>query len=174
MINEFDNVLRWYVVKTQPKQEVRAECNLRVWGINTFLPKISERYIQPFTGVSSNVVRPLFPRYVFAQFQVASSLRRVCFTRGVHSVVSFGNGPTSIDDAIIELIQSRVGEDGLVKLDNELNEGDPVMIDSGPLQDITGIFQNDIEGTDRVAIMLTAISFQGRVIIEKELVRKIG
>ena len=173
MINEFDDVLRWYVVKTQPKQEVRAECNLRVWGLNTFLPKVSERYTNPFTGVLSNVSRPLFPRYLFVQFEVCHSLRRVCFTRGVHSVVSFGNGPTSIDDEIIQLIQLRVGEDGLVKLDDELNEGDPVMINSGPLQHLTGVFQHDIKGTDRVAILLSAISFQGRVIIERDLVQKI-
>jgi transcription elongation factor/antiterminator RfaH len=173
MINGFDDVLRWYVVKTQPKQEVRAECNLRVWGLNTFLPKVTERYTNPFTGISSNVIRPLFPRYLFVQFVVCHSLRRVCFTRGVHSVVSFGNGPTSIDDEIIELIQLRVGEDGLVKLDDELNEGDPVMINSGPLQHLIGVFQHDIKGTDRVAILLSAISYQGRVIIERDLVKKI-
>jgi transcription elongation factor/antiterminator RfaH len=173
MINGFDDVLLWYVVKTQPKQEVRAECNLRVWGLNTFLPKVIERYTNPFTGISSNVIRPLFPQYLFAQFEVCYSLRRVCFTRGVHSVVNFGNGPTSIDDEIIELIQLRVGEDGLVKLDEELNEGDPVTINSGPLQQLSGIFQHDIKGTDRVAILLTAISFQGRVIIERDLVQKI-
>ena len=172
MLNGFDD-LRWYVVKTQPKQETRAECNLRVWGIDTFLPKVSEWQTNPFTGVSSNVIRPLFPRYLFAQFKVAQSLRRVCFTRGVHSVVNFGNGPTSIDDEIIQLIQLRVGEDGLVKLDNDLNEGDPVMIDGGPLQKLVGVFQHDIKGTDRVAILLTAISYHGRVIIERDLIKKI-
>ena len=173
MINGFDDVLRWYVVKTQPKQEVRAECNLRVWDINTFLPKVREPYTNPFTGLSSIVIAPLFPGYLFAQFEVFHSLRRVCFTRGVHSVLSFGNGPTSIDDEIIELIQSRVGEDGLVKLDNELNAGDPVRIESGPLQHLSGIFQHDIKGTDRVAILLTAISYQGRVIVERDRIKKI-
>ncbi|HKG58447.1 MAG TPA: transcription termination/antitermination NusG family protein [Pyrinomonadaceae bacterium] len=173
MINAFDDVLRWYVVKTQPKQEVRAECNLRVWGLNTFLPKVRERHTNPYTGVSSNVIRPLFPRYLFTQFEVAQSLRRVCFTRGVHSVLNFGNGPTSIDDEIIQMIQLRVGEDGLVQLDGELSEGDPVMINSGPLQHLVGVFQHDIKGTDRVAILLSAISFQGRVIIERDLVKKI-
>lgn len=174
MNNRVEDELRWYVIKTQPKQEVRAECNIRVWGINTFLPKISERYINPFTDVSSKVIRPLFPRYLFAQFSVKDAYRRVCFTRGVHSIVSFGNGPTSVDDEVIQMIQSRIGEDGLVKLDNELNNGDQVMIDNGPLRDMVGVFQYDIKGTDRVAILLTAISYQGRVIVEKDQVRKIG
>jgi transcription elongation factor/antiterminator RfaH len=173
MDNLVDQCLRWYVIKSQPKQEVRAECNLKAWNINTFHPKISERSINPFTGLVSYVVKPLFSRYIFAQFDFNTTYRRVCFTRGVHSVVNFGSGPVSVDDEIIKLIQSRVGEDGLVKLNNELKQGDQVMIESGPLTHLVGVFQHDIKGTDRVAILLTAISYQGRVIIEKGLVKKI-
>jgi transcription antitermination factor NusG len=87
--------------------------------------------------------------------------------------VSFGSGPVSIAEEIIKLIQSRVGEDGLVKLDNKVNPGDQVMIDSGPLRHMVGVFQHDIKGTQRAVILLTAISYQGRVIIEKDLVKKI-
>ena len=173
MNNRIDPGLPWYVIKTQPKQEVRTECNLRAWGINTFHPKISERSANPFTGLTSYVIKPLFSRYIFAQFDVNTSYRRVCFTRGVHSVVNFGNGPVTIDEEIIQMIQSRVGEDGLVRMDNELNEGDQVMIDSGPLRHMVGVFQHDIKGTDRAAILLSAISYQGRVIIEKDLIKKI-
>lgn len=165
--------LPWYVIKTQPKQEVRAECNLKTWNINTFNPKISERYTNPFTGLVSYAIKPLFSRYIFAQFDVNTMYRRVCFTRGVHSVVNFGNGPVSVDEEIIKLIQSRMDKDGLVKLDNELNQGDQVMIDSGPLRDMVGVFQQELKGTDRVAILLTAISYQGRVIVQKDLVKKI-
>lgn len=170
---QVDDNLPWYVIKTQPKQEVRAECNLKAWGINTFHPKISERSTSPFTGLVSYVIKPLFSRYIFAQFDVNTTYRRVCFTRGVHSVVNFGSGPVGVDGEIIKLIQSRVGEDGLVKLDNELNHGDQVMIDSGPMRHMVGVFQHDVKGTDRVAILLTAISYQGRVIVEKDLVKKI-
>jgi transcriptional antiterminator RfaH len=173
MSTSFEHGLPWYVIKTQPKQEVRAECNLKAWGVNTFHPRISERSTNPFTGLMSYVIKSLFSRYIFAQFDVNSTYRRVCFTRGVHSVVNFGNGPESVDDQIIKLIQSRVGEDGLVKLDHTVNPGDQVVIDSGPLRDMVGVFQHDIKGTERVAILLTAISYQGRVIVEKDLVRKI-
>ena len=173
MNNRFDDRLPWYVIKTQPKQETRAECNLRAWGINTFHPRISERCTNPFTGLLSSIIKPLFSRYIFAQFDINSTYRRVCFTRGVHSVVNFGSGPAQVDYEIIKLIESRVGKDGLVKLDNELHQGDQVMIDSGPLKHMTGIFQRDIKGTDRVAILLNTISYQGRVIIEKDLVKKI-
>jgi len=172
MNNRIEDGLPWYVIKTQPKQEVRAECNLTAWNINTFHPKISERCISPFSGLVSYVIKPLFSRYIFAQFDVNTTYRRICFTRGVHSVLNFGSGPVSLDNEIIKLIQSRVGQDGLVKLDNELHQGDQVMIDSGPLKHLAGIFQHDIKGTDRVAILLTAISYQGRVIVQKDLIKK--
>lgn len=173
MNNRVEDDLPWYVIKTHPKQETRAECNLRAGGIKTFHPKIMERCSSPFTGLLSNVIKPLFSRYIFAQFDVNCGYRRVCFTRGVHSVVSFGSGPAKVDNEIIKLIESRVGKDGLVKLDNELHQGDHVMIDSGPLKHMVGIFQRDIRGSDRAAILLTAISYQGHVIIEKDLVKKI-
>ena len=173
MIKLVDDDLLWYVIKTQPKQETRAECNLRAWGINTFHPKIRERCINSFTGLLSYAIKPLFSRYIFAQFDINSTYRRVCFTRGVHSVVNFGNGPVQVDNDIIKLIEARVGKDGLVKLANEPHQGDQVLIDSGPLRHMTGIFQRDINGTDRVAILLDTISYQGCVIIEKDLVKKI-
>lgn len=172
-MNNWEDGLPWYVIKTQPKQEVRAECNLTAWNINTFHPKISERCTSPFTGLVSHVVKPLFSRYIFAQFDVNTIYRRVCFTRGVHSVVNFGNGPVSVDGEIIKLIQSRVGEHGLVQLDNELSQGDQVLIDSGPLRDMVGVFQHDIKGTERVTILLSAISYQGHVILRKDQVKKI-
>jgi len=42
-MSTIEDRLPWYVIKTQPKQEVRAECNLKAWGVNTFHPRISER-----------------------------------------------------------------------------------------------------------------------------------
>ncbi len=165
---------RWYVVLSHPKQEFRAESNLKVNGVEIFLPRVKERHTNPFTNVPSFVVKPLFPRYLFARFKVEAELRKVCFTRGVHSVLNFGGGPAVIGDEIISLIESRVGEDGLVKLDDDLTRGDKVMIEGGPLNTLVGVFQYDLKGSERVVILLTAISYQGHIVIEKDLVRKIG
>ena len=134
--------------------------------------------INAFNGIAIDDATDILgaPRASVDGVAIASSGPNTYFYTTVSaadSVINFGNGPASIDDEIIEMIQLRVGEDGLVKLDDELNEGDPVMIDSGPLQHLSGVFQHDIKGTDRVAILLTAISFQGRVIIERDLVKKI-
>jgi transcriptional antiterminator RfaH len=168
------DVANWYVVQTHSRQEFRAEENLKVSGVETFLPKVRERQYKPFTNIPTLVVKPLFPRYLFARFRINSAFRKVCFTRGVHSVLSFGSSPVKVDGEIITLVQSRVGEDGLIKFDDELNSGDRVMISDGPLKTLVGVFQHGLKGSERVVILLTAISYQGSIVIEKALVRKIG
>ena len=32
----------WYAVYTKPKEEERAESNLRAWGVKTLMPKFKE------------------------------------------------------------------------------------------------------------------------------------
>jgi transcriptional antiterminator RfaH len=101
-------------------------------------------------------------------------LRKVWFTRGVAKVVGFGDGPSPVDDEIIELIKSRVREDGFVQLDEELKRGGRVVIRDGPLTNLVGVFERDLEDGDRVLMLLTAISYQRPVTIERERLKKIG
>jgi hypothetical protein len=37
-----------------------------------------------------------------------------------------------------------------------------------------GIFEHDLKDSDRVVILLTAISYQGRIVLEKELLAKVS
>jgi transcriptional antiterminator RfaH len=161
----------WYVIHTQPKQEQRADSNLNAWGIETFFPRLKERRSNRYTRSTTHVVKPLFPRYIFARFN-ASRLHKITFTRGVRDVVSFGGKPIPVDDEIIQTIQSHIGDDGFVKLGEELKSGDAVIINDGPLRGVGGIFQKEIKDSDRVVILLAAVNYQGSIVIDKEYVRK--
>jgi transcriptional antiterminator RfaH len=165
---------RWYALQTHALQEDRAAENLNAWGVETFAPKYKERRSNAYTGRPVYFTRSLFPRYIFARFDAARMLRKVWFTRGVAKVVGFGDGPSPVDDEIIELIKSRVGEDGFVQFDEELKRGDKVVIRDGPLTNLVGVFESDLEDGDRVLMLLTAISYQGHVTIERELLKKIS
>jgi len=166
----FETPSRWYVVYTRPKQECRAEWNLNSGGIETFNPqskgRASRRTDKP------QVVKQLFSRYIFARF-AGDELHKIMFTRGVQTVVSFGNKPAAIDDIVITLIKSRIGEDGFVRFSDELTEGDRVMISTGPLASLEGIFERKLKDTERVSVLLCAVSLQGRLIIERDQVVKI-
>lgn len=162
----------WYAIHTHPKEEDRATSNLRAWNVETFNPKIRERRLNQFTGAASYEKKPLFPRYIFARFDANVLLAKICFTRGVRKVVGFGNGPVPIEDEIIEYIMEQTGEDGFVQLGEELKRGDRVTVKNGLLGELSGIFEREIKGTDRVRILLNAINYQASIVIPKEHVRK--
>lgn len=100
-------------------------------------------------------------------------LRKVSFTRGVHNVVSFGDGPAPILDEVIALIKSYVAEDGFVRIGEGLKQGDAVIIEHGPLKNITGIFERAMKATHRVMILLTAVNYQGHIGVDEELIKRI-
>jgi transcription elongation factor/antiterminator RfaH len=164
---------RWYAVYTKAKDEERAENNLKAWGVETFAPKIQERQHNQFTNIPRYVTKPLFPRYIFARFDAAMLLRKVYYTRGVHSVVSLEYHPVIVEDDVIAMIKERVNEDGFVKIGEELRPNDKVVIKSGVLKNFTGVFERRMKDSDRIMIMLTTISFQGHICIEEEQVRKL-
>jgi transcription elongation factor/antiterminator RfaH len=161
----------WYVVNTHPKQENRADMNLRAWGITMLNPKIREREYTPYSKIDKYVIKPLFPRYIFAQFSI-SKLEKVQFTRGVYKIVSFGDSPTHIDDEIISEIQSRIGDGGYIKVAEELAPGDRVVITYGPMATFRGIFVSKACADDRVRILLETLSYQAHLEIERGAIKK--
>jgi transcriptional antiterminator RfaH len=163
----------WYVVYTHRKQEERAHSNLRSGGIETFSPKLKDYRYNRITGAKTQVVKHLFPRYIFARFRVDNSLHQVRYTRGVHSVVSFGDQPTPVAEDIISVLKSRVGTDGYVNVGEELQAGDEVMIKDGPLKNLVGTFERQMKEVDRVMILLKTVSYQARLIVEKGIVSKV-
>lgn len=162
----------WYAIHTHPKEEDRATSNLNAWNVETFNPKIRERRLNPFTGAPIYEKKPLFPRYIFARFDAGILLSKIVFTRGVRQVVGFGNGPVPVEDEIINFIRERMDKDGLIHLEEELKRGDLVTVQDGLLGELSGIFEREIQGTDRVRILLNAINYQASIVLPKEHVRK--
>jgi transcription antitermination factor NusG len=96
----------------------------------------------------------------------------VTFTRGVHSIVRFGDSLACIDDKIISIIQLRMDEEGLVRVAEEFKYGDPVVIDYGPFKSLIGMFERDLGEAERVRILLTTINYQAHVTVDKHSVTK--
>jgi len=164
----------WYVVRTGARQEARATVNLNAWGVETFLPRMRVRRLNRYTGTSTYELKPLFPGYLFARFSAGRLLHQVGYTRGVRCVVSFGGMPAKVDDSIIEFIYSQLDEDGFVKMWDEIRVGDKVRIKCGPLADFVGVFDRRVNETNRVAILLTAVSYQGRIVIERDFLERVS
>ena len=163
---------QWYAVRTHQWQEDRADFNLRSWQVETFNPRMREQRYNEFSGKPINLNKPLFPRYIFARFE-ADRLHKIWYTRGVQSVLGFGDGPAPIADELIDIIKSKVDGDGFVRIREELKPGDEVIIRQGPLKSFMGVFERELKSTDRVIILLNAVKYQARVMVERHLVEKL-
>lgn len=165
--------LSWYAIHTHPKQEARAESNLKAWGIETFYPMLEEVSGKRPGGALKYTRKPLFSRYLFARFDSDRSYHNVCYTRGVQSVIGYGGSPVAVDDEIISLIKMNVSDNGYIKLAEEFQLGDRVKIIHGPLKDMEGIFEKYMPDHVRVMVLLTAVTYQGRVVTEKSCLKKL-
>ncbi|HSE17868.1 MAG TPA: transcription termination/antitermination NusG family protein [Pyrinomonadaceae bacterium] len=163
---------QWYVLHTHLKQEERANENLRSWGVETLHAKLRTRRYNEFTGATTYITQPLFPRYLFARFNAREQLPKIQFTRGVHYVVCFGESPAPVDQVIIDIVRDRIDENGFVKEDDELKLGDKVVVSAGPLRNLMGIFERAVKGSDRITILLTAIEYQGRLVVNRDIVQR--
>jgi transcriptional antiterminator RfaH len=164
---------RWYAIHTHPKQENRVEANLIAWNVETFNPKLRASRSNPFTSTLTYYSKPLFPRYMFARFNADALAHKVIFTRGVHSIVQFNDGPVPIDDEVIAFIKAQVREDGFIRIGEPLRSGDKVVVTKGQFKDLTGLFEHQIVDTDRVMILLLTINYQAHIILDRSTLKKV-
>lgn len=160
----------WYAVYTKPRQEDAVADKLSTAGIEVFNPKLREK--KTIKRRLCEVIGPLFPCYLFVRFDIDSNYRLVKYTRGVRSLVG-GNNPIPVGEDIIETIKSRMNGGIAVMQIPHLNPGDRIVVREGPLKDLSGIFERELSGIGRVSILINAISYQARVVIEKELLKKV-
>lgn len=166
-------LVRWYAIHTHAKQEGRAESNLRAWNVETFAPRYQSRRRSQFGSGASYLVRPLFPGYIFARFAADDLLHKVRYTRGVHSVVGVAGAPAPLDDALIALIKSREDEDGFVKLSDDIETGDEVVVQGGSFNGFIGVFERRMKDSRRVIILLKTTTYRVRVIVPETNVTKV-
>jgi transcriptional antiterminator RfaH len=154
----------WYAVNTKTRCEAIACASLDRLGVEVFLPMLRERKL--LHGKCYPTSSPLFPRYLFAKLDVSNHLRAVTYARGVRNIVTFGGGPCVVDESIIHTIRSQA-TDGVIELpEDRFSPGQIVRIQDGPLCGLGAVFEKKLDGTSRAVLLLKAMSFQARVILE--------
>ena len=162
--------LSWYVVQTKPGDEHRVETHLLNQEMETFLPLLETH--QYYGGKMVQRIKPLFPNYLFARLDLKLHYYKVKWTRGVSKILGTGDGPIPISEKVVRTIREKMGKDNLIKLEEELKEGDIVQITSGPFKELTGIFQKKVSDKGRVRVLLSLIGVDIPVQILKWQIRK--
>jgi transcription antitermination factor NusG len=96
-------------------------------------------------------------------------MRAINSARGVEYLVSFGNRPAAVGDAIIAEIRARENELGLVEMDgidDDFRPGDAVRIRGGALNGQVGLFSGQ-DDRQRVEVLLMLLGREVRVKVSR-------
>ena len=145
----------WILVYTKPKQEDRANDNLKNQGFKTFLPLISS------SNRNLKSLKPVFPRYIFVQLDLKSeNWNLIKSTFGVSGIVMFGDEFTPIPYDIIKSLKSKLDAKGIYEekvLDIDYEKGDKLTIKEGKFAGIDAIFLSK-KSKDRVRLLLNLLN----------------
>jgi transcriptional antiterminator RfaH len=155
---------RWYVVHTQPSKELLAVANLRRQGFTTFLPQVS-RTIRHARKVSE-VLRPLFLRYVFVSLNVATDRwRAVRSTLGVSALIMEGERPKPVPRGLVEGFIAAVDGTGGFDFSRQLVVGGQVRFLKGPFADRLGRIV-EMSDAERVHVLLEMLGTEREVEVD--------
>jgi transcriptional antiterminator RfaH len=158
--------MNWYAVNTKPHQEYLAELMLQRLGVETFCPQL--KHSKLIGQKRQTVTDPLFPGYIFVRFNLDTQYRAVNYAQGVRNVVAFGHHPAIVNDGLIESIKSKL-EDGYVTVERpSFTSGQAVRIQEGPFRGFNAVFVHEMSDQQRVVLLLQALSYQARVIVDLE------
>ena len=163
-----DLMPEWYLLRTKAGEERKARQQLHGVVEDTLLP-LGVMHVRQQDRVAERIA-PLFPCYLFALFSLAGAARKIRYTPGVRDLVRFGEQATPVPRWVIDQLASR-GVDGPIELLRQpLSPGDAVTVLDGPFRQFEAIFDGYLSGTERVAVLLSVMSAERRVVLPSAMV----
>ena len=153
---------KWYAVMAKPRQERSSTTFLGQAGIETYYPEFDECV----TVMGRRCVRRLglFPGYFFARFDYDNQYRAVSYCRGVRRIVRFGQTLAEVEPGLLDDIRRGLSRQDTIPIPR-LTHGEVVRINHGPLAGVEGVFDYKLSGKDRVVVLLRALSYQSRAVL---------
>lgn len=156
----------WYLLKTKPREEVRAVTHLENQNFTVYCP-----WINKLDKAGKVKKEPLFPGYVFLNNENIEGLNytKVRSTRGVANFVRFGINHAQASDELITRIKRQ--EDLLcVKSKEKFKINQLVEFKEGPFKYLQGVYLCK-SGDERCVILLNFLSREQKIIVNEEAIR---
>ncbi len=146
----------WFVVYSKPKRELHAQLNLSAKGLDVFFPRL----LLPHGPRGCSRIVPLFPNYLFVRLDLSKAAEYfyVAWCPGVNRLVSFNRSPACIDDDVIEFLMRQSDKNGIITGRTNLQQGQEVRINTGPLAGLVGILQELPNPKGRVKVLLNLLN----------------
>ena len=159
---------QWFVVNTKPKNENRASHNLETAGYEVLNPKLRVRKYKE--GRFVDVIEAMFPNYIFVKFHPVDDFHMVKYARGVRTIVILGGRIVPLQEELIGFIRGKLVE-GVARVGKKkYRKGEKIIIKDGPFKGLNGIFERELEGEERVMILLEGINYYAKMIIDSDLI----
>lgn len=163
---------RWHAVFTRPHCEVRAEINLARQGYEVYLPRL--RKALRHARRVENVLRPLFPRYLFVALDPQrDGWRPILSTFGVTDMVRFADTPADVPSALIDALRAREVEGALSETPAAASwkMGEKLRVFSGVFAEMVGKLEA-MSGFDRVSLLLEVMGREVKVTLPAHLLER--
>jgi transcription antitermination factor NusG len=157
----------WYVVQTKPHKEALVEHVLHGMASEVFCPRIVVR-VRAGLRVQRRVTA-MFPSYLFARLRIDSAGKAIRYSRGVRDFVRCGGSPQVVAPDIVAALQARTWPTGVYEPPPiRFNPGERLEINEGPLRGLAVVFEREMNGPERVAVLLAEVCLAARVILGSE------
>jgi transcription antitermination factor NusG len=157
---------KWYALYVRSRHERVVEVALQCKGYSAFSPAYSVS--RKRAKRTEQVQAPLFPGYVFCQFDAHRRLP-ILTTSGVVSVVSVGNAPEPVQAPEIASLRAVVAAGGAVRPWPFLKAGQHVRVEAGPLSGAEGKLLQ-VKGETRLIVSLTLLQRSVAVEVHPDVV----
>ena len=161
----------WYLIHTKVRQELCAQENLERQGFTCFLPQLRSEKLR--RGVLTVLQEPLFPRYLFIRLDAGLESRGwgpIRSTMGVTRLVTFGNQPAKISDALVGAIRAQTQD--AIAPQQYFELGQALVVTDGPFMGLEAIYQMH-DGESRVMVLLNILSKPVQLSIAPASLRKL-
>lgn len=143
----------WYVIQCKGGESFRAAEHLTNQGYEVFHPVLNAK--RKRQGKLTLVTEPLFPYYLFIRLdQTVSNWRPIRSTRGVLRLLTFGNTPIAVPNALVDTLRAQPHhQEGS---HSYFCAGEKVTITDGPFKDLEAVFKR-CKGEERAIVLLNVL-----------------
>ncbi len=164
------NPLSWFALRVKSKFENLASATLRGKGFSEFLPLYTSR--RRWSDRVKTLELPLFPGYLFCQFDPTDRLIPVLTTPGVIGIVGAGKIPYPVAEEEIEAVRMVLRSGLAAQPWPFLGVGSRIFMEAGPLAGLEGIVTS-VDKTCRLVVSVSLLQRSVAVEIDRDWARPI-
>jgi transcription antitermination factor NusG len=154
---------KWYVLQTRPRNEDIVYRQIKLKGIEAFLPQIEK--IRIWSDRKKKIYLPLFPGYIFVHADEEERFKAISNTSGAIRYVFFEGRPAVIKDREIKLIEDSIKEPEKITLEEKrIGKGDDIIVTHGIFKGMKGKV-NEFRGNYKLTVNLEELSYSFSIIL---------